>query len=116
MPEHDEELSALMARFRAVIFEWRMAPQEVAGILQVHRDELGLDLVPRIITANVETRIRLLVEIAANVPWAIGETKAWCWLRAPDPQIAEGEATPLELLAGPIQNLRALRALLHCYA
>lgn len=111
MIEGETELAAMVARFRGLVADWRLAPSDVATLLQVEREDLGLDLVPRNVVPT-EHRMRLIIEIAILVPAIIGQTEPRDWLHALDLHHDANRVTPLQFLSGPIANLRALRSLL----
>lgn len=115
MRENDEELAAMVARFRAMVVDWRLTPIDVAALLKVDREDLGLDLVPYDV-GPAEHRMRLLLQIAPLLEHVVGRSEPWCWLRAYDQSFDPESITPLELMSGPVENLRALRAVLRTYA
>ena len=115
MIESESELVAMVARFRGMVADWQLTPSDVAALLQVDHEQLGLDLVPRDV-GPAEHRMRLVLEIAALVPAITGDATPRDWLHANDLPYDPERTTPLEFLSGPLANLRALRALLCQYA
>lgn len=113
---NDDELAATLARFRGLIADWRLTSADVAALLKVDEEALGLELVPRTIDRHSETRIRLVLDIAGMLGPVIGHSEPWRWVRARDLQLDDQRMTALQLLAGDLPSLRALRSLLHCYA
>jgi hypothetical protein len=113
MIEGELELIAMVARFRAIAADWLLTPTDVATLLQVDRDDLGLDLVPRDVS-GCEHRMRLLLEVASIIDTATGGRAPRVWLHSSDLPHDPERVTPLEFLSGPLPHLRALRmALLH---
>jgi hypothetical protein len=115
MIEGEIELVAMVARFRGLVADWQLSPADVAALLQVDREQLGLDLLPPV-TAPVEHRMRLMLEIAIMAPVITGDATPRDWLHANDLPYDPERTTPLEFLSGPLSNLRALRSLLCQYA
>ncbi|MDQ3159839.1 MAG: hypothetical protein M3Q51_02320 [Pseudomonadota bacterium] len=112
MRENDEEQRAMEARFRGLIVRWRLSPSETAALLDVDRDLLGLDLVPRAVDGNTEYRMRLLLEIGSFITTVCVVEESWSWLRSNELSLEHARSSPLQFLTGSISNLRAFRSML----
>lgn len=114
--EMAEERLAVEARFRALVAMWDLGRSEVAALLSVDADALGLDLVPRFEDGVAEHRLRLLVEIGSDLATVIRDARdVPLWLREVDPDDVDdvgGPPTPLAFMSGAIANLRAMRDVL----
>lgn len=117
-----DEMAAVEARFRALVGEWDLGRSEVAALLGIDRDALGLDLVPRVQDGVAEARLRLLVEIRSMLGWVVRDVRdVPLWLREDGAEpggdgLGEPWPTPLAFLSGPIGNLRAFRTVLRARA
>ena len=114
--DHDE-LLATEARFRALVAEWDLGHSEVAALLGVGVDELGLDLVPRVANEDAEHRVRLLVEVRALLPRVLPDYRdVVVWLRMSADGIAdeEGRGAPcvLRFMSRSRDHIRAVKTAL----
>lgn len=103
-----EEMLLLEARFRALVAEWKLGRQQVAKLLDLGPELLGLDLVPQNYSQATEHRMRLLVEIRDILPSLFGDLREvqW-WVRGSFQE--DEELTPLAFMSAGVENLRALR-------
>jgi hypothetical protein len=107
--EPEEGAEQLMrARFRALVIEWDLGRNEVAGLLGTESAMLGLDLVPLYRDGPVETRLRLLLEIRLMLPLIFrDERNVQLWLREHGHDDQVPCATPLQFLSGSLENVQA---------
>lgn len=104
----ETEQRLVEARFRALVAEWDVGRSQVAALLGIDHELLGLDMVPLHSDRQSETRLRLLVEIRDLLPrTGLDVRDVPVWLRAVEEEDDGTAVTPLSFLSGELENVRA---------
>ena len=104
----DDELMATEARFRALVAEWDLGRRDVARLLDIPADDLGLDLVPRAPTIEAEHRLRILVGIRTLLHILLPDPRDIPrWLRESAEELTDEEGAPAPCLLRYMSRSRA---------
>ena len=96
------ELRAMISAWRALVVEWELTWCERRTLLPCGGDDLERP------PADTETRMRLMIEINYRLRFETGGALVE-WLRQPSREW--GWLAPLDLMGGPLPDLRRVRRL-----
>lgn len=98
----DAEQRAMQSAWRALEYDWSLSWPELRALLPDGGEERAQP------PAGTERRMRILIEINYRLGFADDDDLRG-WLRRPS--TAWGGYSPLEVMAGPVQELRRFRRL-----
>ena len=100
------ELSLAKSRFAEVADHWGLDAAEAAALLGLAACDPDLDLLAGTMTVEVETRLRLVTEVARGLDRIFDPPVLLEWLRDDE----DDEVTPLAFMSRGVTELRAMRA------
>lgn len=103
------EYRGMLARFQAIVLDWRLTTCETAALLRLPPDAcMRLGRVETV-SVDTETQMRRVIDVAGLVGDLLGDAGDCAeWLRRPNPGII-GRLLPLDVMCDGGDGLRLLR-------